>query len=93
VAHRLDIVPVRIEHEGAVVVGVIVRPQAGRAVVLGAGRKRRLVERVDARAVIAMCMALFSPPSPPIQKSGLPPAPKPQALASCSCCGTSMIST
>ena len=67
---------------------------AGRAVVPAAGRQRRLVERVDRRAVVRGdrdVHALVSPPSPPIQKSGLPFAPKPAALASCSFCCTSMI--
>ncbi len=44
---RLRFVAVRVEHEGAVVVLVVDRPQAGLAVVAGAGRDRRGVERVD----------------------------------------------
>ena len=47
VADRLDIVAVGVEHEGAVVGGVIVGADAGRAVVLAAGRDGRLVERID----------------------------------------------
>src|SRR5689334_22603522 len=46
-ADRLDVVAVRIEHERAVVIRVIVRPQSGRPVVAPARRYRRLVERVD----------------------------------------------
>ena len=96
VTHRLDVVSVRIEHERAVVVRVVVRPRTRRTVVLAAGRHRGLVERVDRRAVLRGDRDVhrpLSPPSPPIQKSGLPSAPKPQAFASCSFCCTSMITT
>src|SRR5262249_13170584 len=48
--HGFDVVTVRIEHERAVVVGVIVRTQSRRPVVLAAGREGGLVERVDLRA-------------------------------------------
>src|SRR4030095_3679728 len=47
VTHRLDVVPVRIEHESAVVVRVIVLPESGRAVIATAGRERGLVEGID----------------------------------------------
>ena len=50
--HRLDVVPVGVEHEGAVVVRVVVRAQTRRTVVLAARRKRGLVERIDGRAVL-----------------------------------------
>ena len=39
-ADGLDVVAVRIEHEGRVVVGVVVRSQSRRAVVLAAGHER-----------------------------------------------------
>jgi hypothetical protein len=48
---RLDTVTIGIQHEGAVIVGVIVRPQAGRAVVAPAARKRGRVKGVDRGAV------------------------------------------
>jgi hypothetical protein len=47
VAYRLDIVAVEIEHEGTVVVLVIMRTQARLAVVLAAGGDGRPVEGVD----------------------------------------------
>src|SRR5205814_6927920 len=47
VTDGLDVMTVRIEHERAVIVRVIVRSQSGRAVVASARRHRRLVERVD----------------------------------------------
>ena len=46
VTHGLDVVTVRIEHKGAIVVGVVLRPQTRRAVVLAACRYRRLVKGV-----------------------------------------------
>src|SRR6187402_1951954 len=52
VAAGFDVVAVGVEHERAVVVLVVVRARAGRAVVLAAGRHRRLVERVDDGAVV-----------------------------------------
>ena len=80
-AHRLDVVPVRVEHERAVVVRVVVRADARRAVVLAARRHCGLVERVDDGAVLRADRDVHRPvgsPSPPIQKSGLPPTPKPR---------------
>ena len=50
-ADRLDVVSVGIKHECAVVVRVVVRPQAGRAIVLAAGRKRRTIKCVNRGAV------------------------------------------
>src|SRR5215475_11727160 len=47
VAHNLDVVPVGIDHEGRVVVRVVVRAQARRAVVAGTGLQRRAMEGVD----------------------------------------------
>src|SRR5205814_5348696 len=46
VTHRLDVVTVRVEHEGAVVVRVVLRPQTRRTVVLAACCNGRLVEGV-----------------------------------------------
>src|SRR5258708_40095434 len=51
-AYRLDVVAVGIEHEGAVVIRVVVRPQPRRAVILAAGGERRTVEGVDRCAII-----------------------------------------
>ena len=50
-AHRLDVVAVGIEDECRVIIGVIVRPQAGSAIVSPAGPKCGNVESVDTRAV------------------------------------------
>ena len=47
VADRLDVVAIRIEHVGAVVVLVVDRARAGRPVIDPACAKRRLVEGVD----------------------------------------------
>src|SRR3954451_13281073 len=52
VANRLDVVAVRVEHEGAVIGRVIMRPNAGRPVVAPARRDRRLVELVHRGAVL-----------------------------------------
>ena len=49
-AHRLDIVPIRIEHEGSVVVRVVLRPEPRRAVVHASRLERRPVKRVDSGA-------------------------------------------
>jgi hypothetical protein len=82
VADGLDVVAVRIEHEGAVIVRVIMRPQAGSAMVRAAGGERGFVEFVDRGAVGRRegdMQAAIEPASPPIQKSGLPLRPKPTA--------------
>src|SRR4029077_4496746 len=47
VANGLDVVTIRIKHKSAVVIRVVLGPQAGRAIVLGAGRNRCAIERVD----------------------------------------------
>jgi hypothetical protein len=51
VAHRLDAMAVGVEHERAVIVGVILRPQPRLAVIAAAGSKCRRVKRIDSRAV------------------------------------------
>ncbi len=51
-AHRLDIVPIQIQHEGSVVIRVIVRPQSWRAVVSSGGVQSRPVESIDGRSVL-----------------------------------------
>jgi hypothetical protein len=83
VAYRLDIVAVEIEHEGTVVVLVIMRTQARLAVVLAAGGDGRPVERVTAAregaAKATWTCPTPKPPAPPIQKNGLKFAPKPTA--------------
>src|SRR5215813_4651851 len=53
VADRLDIMAVRIEHKGAVVIRMILRPHAGRAIVLGAGGNRSAIEFVDCSSVLS----------------------------------------
>src|ERR1700730_6826131 len=50
-AHRLDTMTVGIQHKGAVIVGVILRPNPGRAIVAPASGKRRQVKGVDRRAI------------------------------------------
>src|SRR5882672_5013456 len=51
-AHGLDIVSVRVEHEGAVIVRVIMRPCSRRSVVTAAGQDRLAVEAVHGVAVM-----------------------------------------
>ena len=46
-ADRFDVVAIHIQNEGRVVVGMVVWPQPGSAVVPTAGAQRRLVERLD----------------------------------------------
>src|ERR1700746_449475 len=53
-ADGLDIVAVGVADEGAVIVLVIMRPQARRAVVAPTRRDRRLVEGIDGGAVLGM---------------------------------------
>src|SRR5437660_8202928 len=48
---RLDAMSIRVQHEGAVIIGVIMRPKPGRAIVAPATSKRRRVKGVDRRAV------------------------------------------
>src|SRR5258708_23587431 len=52
VTDSLDVVTVGIEHERAVIVGMIMRADAGRAIVAPACRDGGLVERVDRGAVL-----------------------------------------
>ena len=49
VANGFDVVAVRIDHEGRVVVGVVLRAQARRPVVLRSGFHLGPVERIDLR--------------------------------------------
>src|SRR5215468_11770212 len=49
-----NVVAVGVKHEGAVVVGVIMRAQARRAIVASAGRERRLVERINRCAIVGL---------------------------------------
>src|SRR5258706_10570577 len=51
-ADRLDIITVRVEHEGDVVVGVVLRSQARLAIVFAARSKRRVIKRIDQRALV-----------------------------------------
>jgi hypothetical protein len=52
VADGLDVVAVRVEHEGSVVPGVVDLADAWPAVVLATGRERSRVEGVDRFAVL-----------------------------------------
>jgi hypothetical protein len=47
VANRLDIVPIRANHEGSIVVRVVNLPDARRTIVFATGSNGRLVERPD----------------------------------------------
>ena len=47
----LDIVAIRIEHEGSVIIGVIVRPQPRRAVVTGTGGYSSVIKRHNLFAI------------------------------------------
>jgi hypothetical protein len=70
-ADGLDVVAVRIEHEGAVVAGVVMFAHAGRAIVATACRDGRRVEGVDsARLWVAnaTCRRPVSGVPPLIQK-------------------------
>src|SRR5687768_8175971 len=51
-ADRLDIVAVRIEHEGAIIARVVRNAQAGPAVVGAARRQGCFIERVNRRSVL-----------------------------------------
>src|SRR5687767_14744524 len=51
-ADRLDVMAVGIEHEGRVIIRMVVRPQPRRAVVPAAGRQRRAMERVYGGAIL-----------------------------------------
>ncbi|HEX4112172.1 MAG TPA: hypothetical protein VH020_06520 [Stellaceae bacterium] len=46
-ADGFDVVAVGVEHEGAVIVRVILRAQARRAIVVSARRQRGTMERID----------------------------------------------
>jgi len=49
-AHSLNVVTVRVQHERGVVVGMIMRPQSGRAVVAATCRECGAVKRIDGLA-------------------------------------------
>src|SRR5712675_629438 len=51
-ADGLDIVTVQVEHEGAIVARVVVRPQTRCAIVLAAGCERGAIESIDRGAVL-----------------------------------------
>ena len=52
-ANRFDIVAVWIEHEGTVVVWMIVRTESGRTIVAAAGGHGGLKERIDSCTICA----------------------------------------
>jgi 16S rRNA (guanine966-N2)-methyltransferase len=54
VAHGFDVVAVGVAHEGAVVAGVVLRPEAGLVQDLGTGRHRGVEERPD-RGPVGRC--------------------------------------
>jgi hypothetical protein len=90
VADRLDVVAVQVEDESAVVVRMVLRPQAWRPIVPATGPQGGLVESahrgptLDHEGDVHRRVVL---PSLPTQNSGLPSLPKPQAqtlLAVCS---------
>src|SRR4051794_6338034 len=49
VTDGFDIVPIGIEHEGAIIIGMIMRPESRRAMIAPARFRRRRVEGVDQR--------------------------------------------
>ena len=49
-AISLDTIPVGVDREGGVIVGAIVRTQAGRTVVGASGAERGGMKRIDGRA-------------------------------------------
>jgi hypothetical protein len=52
VANDLDIVTVRVEDEGTVIIRMILRPEARRAVVFPSRRQGGLMKSIDQRAVV-----------------------------------------
>ena len=46
-ANRFDIVAVGIAHESPVIIGMVMRPQAGRAIVFSSGAQRGMIESID----------------------------------------------
>jgi hypothetical protein len=52
VANRFDVVPVRTDDEGRVVVRVVVRAQARRTVALATRLESRTIERIDLLAIL-----------------------------------------
>jgi hypothetical protein len=73
----LNIVSIVIENESAVVVRVVVRAKARGPIVCRPrrGRLGRMHLRLASLSLRRRCAAAFPPPSPPIQKSGLPSPP------------------
>src|SRR5262245_1850958 len=51
-AHRFDVVPVRTNEEGGVVIPAVLRAQAWRPIVPGACRQRRAIESLDVLAIL-----------------------------------------
>ena len=52
VANRFDVVPIRTNDEGCIVVRMVMRAQTGRTIVLGARRQRRAVESLDLLTIL-----------------------------------------
>ena len=52
VANHFDVVPVRIDHESGVVVRVVLRAQAGRAVIFATRLQRGAIKGVDLPAIL-----------------------------------------
>ena len=82
-ANGLDIVAVGVEHEGGVIIRVVSRAQARRAIVLAAGGDCGGVEGIDRLAGCSgerdMDVLVAEPDASPIQKNGFQLAPKPTA--------------
>jgi hypothetical protein len=80
-AYRIEIDAVQVDDEGAVVVGMVLRPQARAPVVGGARRQRGGMEGLDLGAGLGGegevdALATFSWAN---QKKGLPSTPRPAA--------------
>src|SRR6185369_14663813 len=52
VANHFDVVPVRTDDEGCIVVWVVARAQTGRTIVFAAGLQSRAIESVDLLALL-----------------------------------------
>ena len=46
-ADRFDVVPIRVQHEGAIVIRVVMQARTRRAIVAPAGGQGSMIERVD----------------------------------------------
>ena len=91
--HRLNVVAVGVENEGGVIVGVIMGPQAGRAIVSPAGMQCCDMEGIDAGPVggdDGDVQRLFKSAFGADPEVGLPAEPNPTAAARLSVCAPSI---